>query len=109
MSDSEESDITSVSAASSRTSGAASATASNLRRQSSIPEFRAADQPVKTMTAADFERRVCSQLAKISASYDKTAERYEKAIAQTEKTMKVCDNGIKKIDRFNRIQTKNLN
>ena len=63
MSDSDESDITSVSAASSRTSSAAS----------SLPEFRAADQPVKTMTAADFERRVCNQLAKISASYDKTA------------------------------------
>ena len=99
MSDSEESDNTSVSAASARTSSAAS----------SLPEFRAADQPVKYMTAADFEKRVCNQLAKISASYDKTAERYEKAIAQTEKTMKVCEHGIQKIDRFNRIQTKNLN
>ena len=101
----EESDITSVSAASSMNSGAAS----NLRRQNSIPEFKAADQPVEYMTAADFERRVCNQLSKISASYDKSAARYEKAIAQTEKTMKVCDNGIKKIDRFNRIQQKNLN
>ena len=101
----EESDITSVSAASSMNQSSAS----GLSRKNSIPEFKAADQPVKYMTAADFERRVCNQLSKISASYDKSAARYEKAIEQTEKTIKVCNNGIAKIDRFNRINQKNLN
>ena len=100
-----ESDVTSVSAASSTNQS----TASGLSRKNSIPEFKAADHPVKYMTAADFEKRVCNQLSKISASYDKSAARYEKAIAQTEKTIKVCNNGIAKIDRFNRIQQKNLN
>ena len=83
--------------------------ADDMSVQQSLATFRAPVVSAKPMTAAEFEERVCSQLKAISESYAKTAQRIEKTIAQTEKTMKVCDRANQKIDRFVRIQKKNLN
>ena len=57
-------------------------------QQNDVQDFKPAEEK-KYMTAADFER-VCQQLQAISSSYDKSAQRYEKAIEVTEKTIKTC-------------------
>ena len=68
-----------------------------------------APEPRKYMTAADFDKRVCSKLSAISESYSQTALRYEAAITKTEKTIKTCEMTTMKIERFNRISQRTLN
>ena len=53
-----------------------------------VPEFKVVE-PKKYMTAADFDK-VCKQLEAMSASYENSAQRYEKAIETTVKTIKTC-------------------
>ena len=60
-------------------------------------------------TADEFKDKVCSKLENIYQSYEESAQRYDKAIETTQKTIRTCNEGINKADRHLRLHAKVLN